>query len=198
MAFVLPPTPIVVTLEVLQGGFHGTVVATAVPLAAVDHYEWFEDGVSVGRSADPAHTRAVELNDAVEVECIATRYDDFDAHRNAPQSYPAWRRIEWQPSVTGDVDHYRIDHATGESTPASWTEVGRLRHDAREIYSFRSAALADLTFHWFRVTPVGTDGNDGTAKVFTPESQHVRRPDAPDFDTSFDDGTQRITISEAA
>ena len=198
MAFAVPPTPITVTsLEVLQDGYHGTAIVTVDLPSAVHHFEWYEDGVSVGQTVSPSHSRAVDLNNSVQVECVPTRYADFDPQRNAPQSYPSAQIIQWLSSIDVNVDHYRVDHATGQSTPSTWTDVGRFRHDSRWVYSFRSEDLADLTFHWFRVVPVSVAGNDGTVLTFGP-TFHVRRPSAPDFSTTFNDGTDRVTYGAAA
>lgn len=196
---VIPPTPLVIqTMEPTQNGPIAQVTVTVDPAAAVDRYHWYEDGTYVGPSVDPIHGLAVESGRAVEVACIPTRYPDFDPQANATISYPAYIEIEWESAADdSDVDYYRIDHATGV-IPGAYTEIGREDRTGEWSYGFRTEPLADLTRHWVRVVPVGLNGNAGTAFVFTPRSQHVRRPDAPNFTTSFNDGTQKVTFTAAA
>lgn len=198
----IPPTPLSITdIQAPQtAGPLATVIVTANLPTAVDAYHWYADGRYVGPTADPRFGLAVEQNRVVEIECIATRYAGFDGLANAPLSYSAPVEIEWNTAADDtDVDYYRIDHATGQSTPAAedWSEIGRIRRDGAWTYRYRTAALADLTWHWLRVVPVGKNGNDGTALTFTPTAQHVRRPDAPSVATAFDDGTDKVTWSAA-
>ncbi len=194
----VPPTPLLITnIEAPQSGPIVTVTVTANIVAAVDHYEWYADGEYVGPTVQPQWGQPVDLNSVVEVVCIATRYADYDPLANEPRSYPAEITIEWNTAEDdSDVDYYRIDRATGES-PGAYTEIGRKPRTGAWTYTFRTAPLTDLIWHWLRVTPVGLNGNDGTALLFTPTTQHVRRPDAPDLDTAFDDDTQKLTWSAA-
>ena len=57
--------------------------------------------------------------------------------------------------------------------------------------------LDDLSTYTWRVIPVNTAGNDGTALTIGPELI-VRTPDAPNIEIVFDSGTTRVTFSEAA
>ena len=76
-----------------------------------------------------------------------------------------------------------------------WSEIGRVPHnDALWTYSLFSPRLDDLTGYEWRVVPVDQAGNDGTSTDFASETI-VRTPDAPDFDMSYDEGTDKITFS---
>ena len=201
---VIPPTPLSVsTMESTQNGPIATVTVTINQPAAAHHYEWYEDGRTVGPSFDPEHGLAVEVGEPVEVACIPTRYETFNAQANAPLSYPAYIEIEWKSAEDdSDVDYYRVDHIIGTSAEpaadAAWVEIGRLERTGEWNYQFRTESLADLNWHWLRVAAVGLNGNAGTALVFSSRTQHVRRPDAPNVTTSFDDGTQKVTFTAAA
>ena len=201
MMFMPPPTPLLISdIQAPQNGPVAAVIVTANIPGAVHRYHWYADGNYVGPTVEPRWGEPVELGARVEVVCIPTRYPDFDAQANEPRSYPAAQTIEWNsPEGDSEVDFYRIDHATGESEPSEndWSEIGRRPRTAVWAYLFTTATLADLTWHWLRVVPVGLNGNDGTALVVTPKTQHVRRPDSPDLATAFDDGTQKLTWSAA-
>lgn len=116
--------------------------------------------------------------------------DVFDSSSDEPSvAYPGRFLIGWWPSDA--VDYYRID----EYYDSAWLERARVIDNGEGFFTWRTRFLEDVTSHQFRIVPVGTDGNEGTATTFT--SLMVRHPDPPDVSYSYDSGTTKITISES-
>jgi len=107
----------------------------------------------------------------------------------ASQAFPGRLRLQW--GREDDTDHYLIE----EVVDAAWTERARVRDDGRQYFHWLTRWLEDSTSHQFRVTPIGTNGNAGTAVAFT--CLMVRHPDPPDVSMSYDEGTGDLTVSAA-
>lgn len=80
-----------------------------------------------------------------------------------------------------------------EYVSSVWTERARVPDSGGSYYSWRTRYLEDCVVHQFRVTPVGGDGNEGTATVFP--FLMVRTPDVGNWEGSFDSGTGKVTMT---
>ena len=114
----------------------------------------------------------------------------FDDAATLPSTaFPGRVTLAWYAIAA--VDHYRID----EYVASVWTQRRRIRDDGSGYFRWRSRFLKDVTSHQFRVVPVGTNGNAGTATSFT--VLMVRHPDPPNLTTSYDSGTRQLTFTAA-
>jgi hypothetical protein len=149
-------------------------------------------------TTDPNFSIALESGETVDFVCQDTADAAYDGPANAPEGAPARRSLFWLRAFASDLDHYLIQHATGQSTPAAndWVDVGTVKHDGAWSYRWLSAVLADVTWHWFRVVPVDAAGNEGDPVTFGPEFV-VRRPDAPGFAATFVPATTKVTFAAA-
>lgn len=186
--------------QLTQTQFGNLVQVTAVnPSGGSDwFYYWFVDGQCVGRTAGPEFSFRLDDDDAVELSCRASTSADYELAAIAPDAFPARRTLEWTAADAGDddVSLYRVQQATGASTPGSgdWETLADVPRRGQWRYLYLSERLSDLTWYWWRVLPVDVSGNAGTALVIGPEYV-VRRPEKQDFSMTFDDATQRVTIA---
>ena len=106
--------------------------------------------------------------------------------------YPSRWWLNWGPS-SGAVDHYRVE----EFVSAAWVLRAKVPHSGRSAYRWLTRHLEDVTTHQFRIVPVGTNGNQGTAATIT--GLMVRQPDVPVVEqTNYDQGTRTITLDLAS
>lgn len=85
---------------------------------------------------------------------------------------------------------YRVEKYNG----ASWDIQETITDDGRGYFSWRSLWLADVTIHTYRVMPVSTAGNDGTALSLI--CLVVRHPDSPNVLVTYNGpGPQTIRIA---
>ena len=107
--------------------------------------------------------------------------------------YPARWWINWQPSPDGGVHHYRVE----EFVSSAWVLRAKVPHSGRSHYRWLSRQLEDVTTHQFRIVPVGTNGNQGTAATIT--SLMVRQPDIPSVvQSNYVQATRTITFNLAS
>lgn len=112
----------------------------------------------------------------------------FDDALDAPsEQWPDNVLLSW----TGlpDVAHYRVE----QYISSTWTEVDKVYPNVKESYLYRSASLADVTTHQFRVIAVGANGEESNARTWS--ILMVRRPDTPELDYAYDDETNTVTLS---
>ena len=88
-----------------------------------------------------------------------------------------------------DTEYYRID----EYIDDAWVEVKRYPENNAYLL-FESRFLEDCQVHQFRVTPVGSNGNEGDPKTFS--VLVVRHPDTPEVSYEYSSGTAKVTITE--
>jgi hypothetical protein len=173
----------------------GNVVTVTVTsdLSGVIYYHWYLDGLYVGVTEANEQSFYLDPDEQARVECVDTNSATFDPVANAPEGFPARRTLWWVRSLATDVEHYRVEQqAEGSQT---WTTIGLVEHEAdRWHYSLMTDRLDDLTTYTWRVVPVDTLGNDGTATTIGPE-KIVRAPDAPDWTLSYDEGTDQVTFA---
>lgn len=178
-----------------------TEIKVTSDLSGTIYVHGYVDGSWIGRvvaNADKTATFFVAMEDGDQAEFVAqdTTDDAYDPISNAPIGYPARRTVWWTASTSSDIAFYRVQFGTGQSLPGAWTDLGDVWDDGKWSYVFISQRLVDLTWYWFRIVPYDKAGNAGTVKTIGPEFV-VRRPDAPDFTTAFNDGTQKVTYSAA-
>ena len=97
--------------------------------------------------------------------------------------------------MASDVRTYRVDQRQSLGEWETIAEVASL--GSTWEYSCVTPRLQDLATYEWRVVPIDAVGNEGTPLVIDSESV-VRRPDPPAFTATSDDGTARVTFSEAS
>lgn len=156
---------------------------TAVAKAASDlsgtvFYHWFLDGKHVARTVSDTLGFQLRPTDEVRLVVLDTHDADYDWLANAPTGYSARRTVGWIRSLATDVDHYKVEQ---QRDGGAWVEVANVPHDETAWwYEWTSDRLVDLSAYVFRITPVDTNGVDGTP-TSTPSETMVRTPDGVDF-----------------
>lgn len=82
---------------------------------------------------------------------------------------------------------YRVE----QSIDAAWVTLHEVADDGRQLYQWRTPLLPAGTATSFRVTPIGTNGNDGTP--VTPTVTLAGQPDPPEVAATYDLGTMTIS-----
>ncbi len=183
------------TAQRSDGATTVTAVSNLSPGAGESiRYHWYLDGVYVGVTFAGVRTFALEHGDQGRLEVLDTLDPDFDPVANAPEAWPARRRLWWVRSTAADVDHYRVEQ---QADGGAWSLLGIVRHEASAWdYEYLTPRLDDLTEYAWRVVPVDAAGNEGTALSLGSEDL-VRTPDAPDFTATFNAGPTTVTIAAA-
>lgn len=171
-----------------------TVTSDQIAEDVTVYYHWYVNGAYVGETVLASRDFYLAPGELARVECVDTLDADYDPLAAAPVGYPARRTLWWIRSTATDVDVYVVDQ---QKDGGNWTELGRLRISDAWSYSFLTPPLDDLSEYTWRITPVDTAGNEGSALTIGPEDV-VRTPDAPNFTVTFDEGTTRVTIAEAS
>jgi hypothetical protein len=191
VAFQKPIDPL--TLSVIRRDNY--VIATATSnLAGRVYYHWYINGQF--RSSGLANTKTffIRDGDTLRIECIDTNNPVFDSIANAPESVPDRFTIFWLQSQDTDVAEYSVQQ---NKDAGGWSEIARITHDDGQwAYEFTTERLVDLSTYQFRVIPYDVPGNAGTALTMTSE-KIVRTPDAPNWDDTYDEGTDKLTWSAA-
>jgi len=146
-------------------------------------YVW-KDGALVATTAATWMDFALDPGEVLVVDV----FDDADEVQS--DAWPGRLTLNWYDAGDG-VDYYRLEEYYG----GEWVERGQVDEAGRGYYQWRSRFLEDVTEHQFRIVPMGTNGNDGTPASFT--CLMVRRPDPPDVDYAYADGTRKVTVSAA-
>ena len=174
------------------------VVGITVGIRA--YYHWYVDQLQVAITEQPSYVHQGVLGSQQSLSVIVTPDADFDGPANAPIAYPAIRTLEWTRSL-GSAVKYRIQQATGQSSPSEsdWSTIGYEPDDGRWVYQHKTGQLADVTWYWWRVNPVGAAGNVGTALVLNGGVAEfiVHRPDVPNVTAAISSSTQRLTVEAA-
>lgn len=168
------------------------VTATSDLGAGVVFY-WYLDGAFVGSTSTGSRVFQLEAGDQAAVDVLDSTDPSFDPVANAPAGYPARRILEWTRPPEADVSSYLVEQ---QRAAEAWTALGVVPQRLEWSHRLLTPRLDDLETYTWRVTPYDAAGNAGTAITIGPELV-VRRPDAPGWSLSFDDGAQRITVSAA-
>lgn len=94
-------------------------------------------------------------------------------HEVPTKIYPPWVTLRWFESASQDVNYYLIE----EFVASVWTERKKVYDEGQGYFTWRSRQLEDETTHQFRITPIGVNGNAGTASIHS--YFMVRNPDPP-------------------
>jgi hypothetical protein len=157
--------------------------ATDLPADPVPSFRIYRDGELLSTTTATELLVQADVGESPIFEVL----DDDEP--DAPAAYPAYVTLAWYAAA--GTDYYRIDRLIS----AVWTEQARVDDDDSGYFTWASGRLADNTTHQFRVVPVGTNGNDGTATSFA--VLLVRYPDAPDVTYAYDSGTGFVTVAAA-
>jgi len=173
----------------------GNVVTVKVTSDLADpYYHWYVEGSWVGMTRTGRITLTLEDGAQEFIVCQDTTSESYDPVANAPAGYPSRRTLVWTASADSDTDHYRVEQ---NKDAAGWEELGTVADDGRWEFRYVTGRLTDLSSYQFRIVPVDAAGNDGSATTFDAETI-VRRPDAVDFDVTFNSPATTVTFSEAA
>jgi hypothetical protein len=124
---------------------------------------------------EAGESRVIEVRDAVWA--------------NVPRGFPGRLDLFWY--ATADTAHYRIEEYVG----SAWALVGKQTDDGAGHWTWRTRFLEDITTHQFRIVPVGTNGNSGTAKTWS--VLMVRHPDPPQVTFAYDEDDGTVAIAAA-
>lgn len=102
-------------------------------------------------------------------------------------AYPGRFTIQW-PSIAG-ASSFRIEEYVG----AAWDTLATLPAEPVGSNRFLTRWLEDGQVHQFRVTPIDSQGVDGTAVVRT--ALMVRHPDVPQPTVAYSALTAKVTVS---
>ncbi len=170
-----------------------TTVIVVSTLTGTVYYHWYLDGSYLGVTQSPSRTLYIDHEDMGRLDVLDTNDADFDPIENAPDEFPARRNLFFVRSVDVDVVKYRIEQ---QVDGGAWETAGYVQHDSsRWSYLFLTDRLDDLSDYAWRVVPIDAAGNEGTALTLAAE-RIVRRPDAPEFVATFDDGTTEVLFEE--
>jgi len=154
----------------------------------------YRDGVLIATTTTTSIDIAVAPGESPAIEVLD------DATTLPEAGFPGWALLTWFRPSGGGGDYYLIEEYVS-GAPGSWVTRRKIKDlgstaQPAGYFRWRSRWLEDVTTHQFRITPVGANGNDGTAvthAIFV-----VRRPDPPTVAIAWDSGTAKLTITEAA
>jgi len=176
-----------------------TTVTAVSRMSGRVFYHWYIDGAYVGRSTGNTRTFTLDDGEQVRIEVIDTNDPDFDGVANAPDGYPARRTIRWVRSVEPDIVAMRVIQEKVGDADVTLAEVPLVGD--RWNYELLSPRLDDLGEYGWITRTIDRAGNIGSITSAEleggPTHKVVRRPDAPEFTVSFDDGTAKINFASA-
>lgn len=114
-------------------------------------------------------------------------FEVFDDEDDAPSlGLSDFLELNWSPVDSAAT--YRIE----QLVDATWTVRQTLPAATDTAFTWLSGRLEDSQTHQFRIVPVGTNGNDGTATSFVMLLVHA--PDPPEWVMSYDQGAGELTF----
>lgn len=120
--------------------------------------------------------------------------DDADG---TSEVFPEFTTLIWYAPASADsatlgVDYYLVER---DEAGGGYETVHREQHvNGTRKYRHRPARLTDVTEYSFRITPVGRNGNNGTARVLGP-FLCVRHPDPPNLNVTIN-SDRTLTLSK--
>ena len=157
-------------------------------------FYWYSNGAYVGRTSEGRRWFGRRFDQALRIGVLDSESESFDPIANAPDGFPPTRTLEWIRSTDADTAEYLIEE---QIDGGDWEELARVRMQPGQWrYTYETDALADGSSYAWRVTPIDTVGNSGTAVTIAAETI-VRRPDPPDIAVSLGAGPL-VTYSEAS
>jgi hypothetical protein len=172
-----------------------TTVTVTTNLGGAVYYHWYLDGIWVAVTTSNQYSFVTAPDEQARIECIPTQDPRFDYVTNAPATPAARVTLWWIRSTDSDVKEYKVEQ---QKDAGGWSTIATVPYQAGAWdYRITSPRLDDLGSYEWRVTPVDAAGNEGSATSLDARTI-VRTPDAPDFAVAFDEGTTKVTFSEAA
>lgn len=143
----------------------------------------YQDGLSINETKQTEQVFTVDAGESLIIEVL----DDPDA---VPiTAFPGRLTLNWRTSAA--TDYYRIE----EYIEAAWILRAKVKDSGGGYFKWKTRFLEDSATHQFRIIPVGTNGNQGTAKVFS--CLMVRHPDLPNVGYEYSDDTHKVTVTTA-
>lgn len=130
-------------------------------------------------------TETIVTVDEGEVPIIEV-LDDEDAIPTL--AWPSRLTLCWYAEP--DTGYYQVQEYVDED----WIARGNVSDRGEGYFKWQSRVLEDVTSHQFRIIPVGTNGNEGTARTFV--CLMVRHPTPPDVSYAYSDSTHTVSITE--
>ena len=164
-------------------------------------YHWYRDGVWQGATTTPDRKFSVMPGDQSRISAVDTTDPDFDPLASPPPGYPPKITVEFVRSLDENVRRYRVEFDSFAVYP---TETIYVERAPRDQWAFRVTSPpigigVDVANISVRVFSEDDDGLPLGDESLTPNSfKHVPTPKAPAFAISFDEGTGRVTFTEAA
>ncbi len=147
---------------------------------ATGPFKVYRDGRLIATTEGFETTIMVSEN---EYPVIEVRDDDESPALGFP------RQLKFQWAKTLATDHYLIQ----KFVASSWDLIARIPDNGQEYFDYVTGILADVTIHQFRVLPVGTNGNEGTAKTWA--VLVVGHPDIPAVTLTWNSSTHKINVA---
>lgn len=155
-------------------------------------FHWWADGEYLGRTRENYREFAFADGEEAGVVAYDTADDTFDPIANAPDGYPPRKVVRWHPSPDTDVAAYRIEENRDGS---GWVAIGRIPvTPGRWSYDLVTGVLVNQARYRWRIIPIDVAGNDGTDVELWGNLEVWRKPNAPAWDFTFDDVTQRVSF----
>ena len=168
-----------------------SIVRVSSSLTAPIWYWWFLDGAFVNVTRAAQYTFVLTPGEQATVECIDT---SDNVQPSAPAGYPATRTIRFVTSLADTIARYCVQQ---QKNGGAWETIGYVQDNPGGwSYSVQTDMLDDLATYAWRVIPIDTAGNQGTALALGSELI-VRTPDAPDFSFTFNAGAATVTFGAA-
>lgn len=172
-----------------------TEVTVTSDLSAPIYYHWYVDGSFRASTQTNVLSFYLDEGEQLRLEVLDTTDPDWDPIANAPDGYPPRRTLWWVRSISSDCVAYCVEQ---QKDGGGWSSLITIpARDGVWEYSYTTQRLDDLADYEWRVVPIDSLGNEGTPLALSAETI-VRTPDSPDWAFTFDEGTDKVTFTEAA
>lgn len=174
-----------------------TAVHATSDLPGSVYFHWYRDGTYVGMTRSNVQVFALRDGQRARIAVIDTDDPAFDPEASPPCQPGAFQLLQWRRSLDANVAYYCVSQ---QKDGADWETIGTVEHEQEAdpwSYSYVAGPLDDLSIYSWRVTPVDTDGKEGTPKDFV-ATKIVRVPDAPRFVVAYNEETAKVTFSEVS
>jgi len=182
----------------------GNVVTVRAITSLVEspvYYHWYLDGAHVGSGTAASFSFSVEQAGQGRVECVDTLDPNFDPLSAIPAQFPARFTVHWVRSLDAETREYVVQQRRVLPTSTPYAEIARLPATEAWDYILLSERLQGdyLYFYQWRILPVDPAGNLQNTGVptVTPGVTVVRNPDAPNWNYTYDEGTDQVTFAAA-
>lgn len=179
-----------------QTARHGTSVTVTVTSdlgTSPTYYHWWLDGVYCGRTVAPINTFVLAAGEQARLDVQDTDDDEYDWAANAPDAYPARRRLWWIRSTASDVAAYRVSQSTG----GAYSEIAIIPHSDQWTYELITSRRTDGGGYRWKFEALDAAGNASAATYYPAAAYETcrRTPDAPFWTYTYSELTQKVTFS---